>query len=160
MRISEKGMAILREFEQGPKGGFASVPYRDWAGHQTIGWGHRILNSERFDIPITALQADELLRADLDRFERAVSKCVRVPITQAMFDALVCFAFNVGSWNFHESTLLRLLNAGKYEGAAAQFERWDKATNPRTGEKEPLRGLTRRRLAERALFESGGILPT
>lgn len=34
---------------------------------------------------------------------------------------------------------------------------WNKATNPKTGKKEPLAGLTRRREAERELFLRDGV---
>jgi hypothetical protein len=60
----------------------------------------------------------------------------------------VSFAFNVGMGNVRSSTLLRLLNQGNYDGAAAQFGRWIKAGG------RVLRGLVRRRAAERALFTS------
>ena len=158
-RMSENGLALIHEFEQGPQGGMASMPYRDWAGVQTIGWGHAIKPGECFVMPLTAEQADALLREDVADFEGAVNRAVAVPLTQSMFDALVCFAFNVGAGNFAMSTLLRLLNQRYYAAAANQFGRWNKSTNPHTGKKEPLRGLTRKRGAEKALFESEGMTP-
>ena len=57
-----------------------------------------------------------------------------------MFDALVCFSFNVGLGALKGSTLLRLLNQHFYAAAAQQFDRWDKATDPKTGEKVSLSG--------------------
>ena len=42
MTPSQAALDLLHEFEQGPQGGMASVPYPDFAGHPTIGWGHRI----------------------------------------------------------------------------------------------------------------------
>ena len=157
MTPSQSALDLLREFEQGPQGGMASVPYKDFAGHWTIGWGHRILPRERFSNPLTAAQADDLLRSDLERFADGVNSLVTAPITQSMFDALVCFSFNVGLGALKGSTLLRLLNQHFYAAAAGQFERWDKATDPKTGEKVALRGLTRRRAAERVLFERDGF---
>lgn len=156
---SQAALDLIHEFEQGPHGGMASVPYRDFAGHQTIGWGHRILPNERFSHPITAAQADELLRSDLERFAAGVYSWVTAPITQSMFDALVCFSFNVGLGALKGSTLLRLLNQHFYAAAAQQFDRWDKATDPKTGEKVSLSGLRRRRRAERHLFERDGFQP-
>ena len=157
MTPSQAAIELLHEFEQGPQGGMASVPYKDLAGHWTIGWGHRILPRERFSNPLTAAQADDLLRSDLERFADGVNSLVTAPITQSMFDALVCFSFNVGLGALKGSTLLRLLNQHFYAAAAGQFERWDKATDPKTGEKVALRGLTRRRAAERVLFERDGF---
>ena len=96
---------------------------------------------------ITAEEAGEMMAADLLPFERDVSRLVKVPLEQCQFDALVCFAYNVGGGALASSTLLKLLNAGDYSGAAGQFSRWNKANG------KQLAGLTRRREAERALFE-------
>lgn len=159
MTQSQAALDLLHEFEQGPQGGMASVPYCDFAGHPTIGWGHRILPRERFSKPLTVAQSDDLLRSDLERFAAAVNSLVTAPITQSMFDALVCFAFNVGLGALKGSTLLRLLNQHFYAAAAQQFERWDKATDQKTGKKVSLAGLKRRRLAERRLFERDGFQP-
>jgi hypothetical protein len=99
---------------------------------------------------ITKEEAEKLLRKDVARFEDAVNSLVKVSLNQGQFDALVSFAFNLGSGALAESTLLRLLNAGDYEGAAAQFDRWVKAGAV------TLEGLVRRRNAEEALFRCGG----
>ena len=72
---------------------------------------------------------------------------VKVPLNENQHGALVSFTYNLGAGNLGSSTLLRKLNAGDYAGAAAEFPRWNKA-----GGKE-LAGLTRRRAAEKALFE-------
>ena len=147
MTPSRAALALLKHFEQGPNGGFAAQPYRDWAGHETIGWGHRMMPGESFPTPLSADAADALLHRDLDRFAHGVTAGVRVPLTTSMFDALCCFAFNLGTGKLLGSTLLRLLNESDYAGAADEFLRWNKAMNPKTGKKEPLAGLTRRREA-------------
>ena len=76
----------------------------------------------------------------------AVNVLVIVPLTQAEFDALVDFTFNLGAGNFRSSTMLKLLHAGNYHAAAGEFEKWD-----RCGGVE-LAGLLRRRQAEEAEF--------
>jgi lysozyme len=83
------------------------------------------------------------------QFERDVLKLVKVPLEQREFDALVSFAFNCGSGNLAKSTLLKKINAGDKDGAASEFLKWDRAGG------KVLRGLTRRRNAERALFSGG-----
>ena len=85
---SAAALDLIHEFEQGPQGGMASVPYRCPAGELTIGWGHVIREHERFTMPLTAAQADELLQQDLAQFAAGVNERVTVPLTQAMFDAL------------------------------------------------------------------------
>jgi lysozyme len=94
----------------------------------------------------TQEQADSRLDRDLARFATAVTRIVKVPVTENQRAALISFAFNVGARDLEESTLLRLLHQGRVEAAADQFKRWNKA-----GGKE-LAGLTTRRAAERDLF--------
>ena len=61
--------------------------------------------------------------------------------------------FNIGTGNFGDSTLLRLLNESDYNGAADQFPEWNKVTVD--GVKVPSAGLTKRRALERTLFLKG-----
>jgi lysozyme len=91
-------------------------------------------------------QAEDQLTIDLEKFESAVSRNVKVALTQNQFDALVSFTYNLGEGNLRSSTLLKLLNVGDYNGAAAQFLRWDKQAG------KPLPGLTKRRHQESLLF--------
>jgi len=95
---------------------------------------------------ITQEHADQLLSADLSRFESAVSSAVQVPLAQNQFDACISLCFNIGSGNFASSTLVRMLNAGETAGAADQFLRWNHTNG------QVLEGLTRRREAQRSLF--------
>ena len=141
MQISKVGLDLIKQFE-----GLYLNSYRCPAGIPTIGYGHTA--GVAMGQTITQQQADDYLRRDVRQFERAVSRQVTVPLTQGQFDALVSFAFNLGEGALAQSTLLRLLNAGDYAGAAAQFDRWNKAAG------RVLPGLVRRRAAERALFEA------
>lgn len=141
MQASKAGLDLIKQFE-----GLYLKAYRCPAGVPTIGYGHTA--GVAMGQTVTQQQADDYLRRDVRQFERAVSRLVRVPLTQGQFDALVSFAFNLGEGALAQSTLLRLLNAGDYAGAAAQFERWNKAGG------RVLPGLVRRRAAERALFEA------
>lgn len=141
MQISKAGLDLIKQFE-----GLYLKAYRCPAGVPTIGYGHTA--GVAMGQTITQQQADDYLRRDVRQFERAVARLVTVPLTQGQFDALVSFAFNLGDGALAQSTLLRLLNAGDYAGAAAQFDRWNKAGG------RVLPGLVRRRAAERALFEA------
>lgn len=75
---------------------------------------------------------------------------VKVRLNQNQFDALVSFVFNVGVYGFRDSSLLHLLNEGKYDDAANEFLRWNKV---RVGNRYVVsEGLGRRRRLERLLF--------
>lgn len=113
----------------------------------TIGWGSTYPGLKLGDT-ITQKRADELLAERLaDEFEPGIhAMLVRTP-TQLQFDAMVCWAYNVGVGAARQSTLIRMFNAGAANSAVAeQFPRWDKAAG------KSMWGLRRRRAAERALF--------
>ena len=95
---------------------------------------------------ITQEQADEYLVNDVAYSAKAVNQMVSGKITQNQFDALVSFAFNLGTGNLRNSTLLKKLNKDDFENAANEFLKWDMASG------HQMAGLTRRRKAERALF--------
>lgn len=139
MKTSQKGIDLIKKFE-----GCRLEAYRCPAGVWTIGYGHTKGVQER--MKITQAQAEEFLREDLRVYEQAVERCVKVPLSQNQFDALVSFCYNCGGEALRTSTLLRLLNESKYSEAAGQFLRWNKAGG------KVLAGLTRRREEERALF--------
>lgn len=124
--------------------------YRCPAGVWTIGYGHTggVLPGDVVD----EAEADRLLVEDLTIAADAVRRLVRVPLAEHELGALVSFTMNVGTKAFANSTLRRKLNAGDRAGAANEFERWDKATDPKTQEKVVLAGLTTRRKWERNLF--------
>lgn len=141
MTLSPAGLALIKRFE-----GLRLEAYRCSAGVLTIGYG----STGKHVTPgmkITEAEAEDLLLKDVARFERGVSERIQVPVTQGQFDAMCCLAFNIGLAAFGKSTLLRLLNASQYSKAGAEFDRWTRAG----GKKLP--GLTKRRAAERALFE-------
>jgi lysozyme len=143
MDISPKGIALIAEFE-----GCKLDAYKCSAGVNTIGWGHT--GSVNMGDKITQQEADELLRADLQKFVDGVNAAVHVDLTQGQFDALVSFTFNCGMGNFKASTLLKMINAGSQAAAGPQLLRWDRAAGKR------LAGLARRRQAELTLYNSVG----
>ena len=139
MQISQHGIDLIKRFE-----GCSLKAYRCPAGVLTIGYGHT--NKVLADDVITQEEAETLLKKDLIIHCNNVSKLVRAPLNQNQFDALVSFEYNVGYGNFSGSSLLRLLNARDYKGAAEQFDRWIYAG------KTVLQGLVNRRKAEKELF--------
>ena len=126
--------------------GLSLEPYKDSAGLWTIGYGH--MTEERHE-PITQAQAEAYLVEDVKIASKAVDRYVNVPLDQWEFDALTCFVFNIGQGNFRNSTLLKLLNEGKYAAVPNQLRLWVYAGGKK------LRGLVRRREAEAYLFYFG-----
>lgn len=149
MITSEKGIRLIKQFEgcrltAYPDPGTGGDPW-------TIGygWTHPVDGKPvKPGMTIDQETADRLLKTGLVSYENDVLKLVRVKLTQGQFDALVSFAYNVGSRALSTSTLLKKLNAGDIKGAADEFLRWNKA-----GGKE-MPGLTKRRKAEREVFLS------
>lgn len=139
MDVSPRGLKLIQEYE-----GLRLHAYQDSVGVWTIGYGST--KGVQPGDEITEAQAIELLAADVDRHADGVRRAVNVTLNQNQFDSLVSLVFNIGIGAFQRSTLLRKLNAGDYQGAAEEFLRWRYA-----GGKE-LRGLVRRREAERAMF--------
>ena len=144
MKTSSNGTSLIKEFE-----GFMASAYLCPAKVWTIGIGTTVypngLKVKKGD-KCTQEQALEYLQHDLKSFEKTVNDLVKVPLSQNQFDALVSLSYNIGSGAFKNSTLLKKLNANDYAGAADQFPRWNK------GGGKVLKGLVRRRNAERALF--------
>ena len=83
----------------------------------TIGYGHTA--GVRMGQTINGLQAEVYLRADMGTAAEQVDKLVKVPLTDRQRGALTSFVFNLGAGALQTSTLLRLLNQGDYDGAAA-----------------------------------------
>ena len=137
--ISDTGLALIKRFE-----GLRLQAYKDPVGVVTIGYGHT--KTARLGQQISEADAEALLRQDIEEFEHCVRQVVQVPIEQHQFDALVSFAFNLGCGALGRSTLLDKLNDFDYSGAANELPRWNRAGN------RVLRGLVRRRAAERDLF--------
>lgn len=138
MRTSNK--QIVKDAE-----GLRLEAYLCPAGVWTIGYGHTGTDVWP-GLVITEKWAESLLERDLRTFEAYVSGYVKVDLTQDQFDALVSFVYNIGAEAFKNSTMLKKLNAGDYEGAAKEFPRWNKSKG------KVLPGLVKRREAERKLF--------
>lgn len=142
-RVSKAGIDLIHSFESCRLSAYpdpGSVDGHPW----TIGWGSTGPGIAK-GLVWTQEQADARFAADLGRFEKGVALMAPVT-TQNQFDALVSFAYNVGLAALNDSTLLRLHKAGNYAAAKDQFSRWDK------NDGKVMKGLTRRRAAEAALY--------
>lgn len=149
MKVSERGLNIIKEYEQGPEGGAALESYLCSSHKWTIGWGHT--KGVGPGMHATEAQCKQWLREDTRWVEEAINKYVAVPLSQNQFDALFALVFNIGAPQFVTSTLRRKLNDGDYAGAADEFPKWNKSNGA------VLNGLIRRRADERNLFLSGSL---
>lgn len=131
---------IIKEYE-----GVRLQAYIGPGGHWLIGYGHKATAFE--GRTITAQKAEDILRADLNKFEAAVKRLVNVPINHNQFSALVCLSYNIGSGNFARSTLLRELNQSNYTEASDQFKVW-RMVNGKINQHQ-----VKRRAVEKALFD-------
>ena len=145
MDVTGAGLGIIQSNEK-----FVNHVYDDGFGYLTIGWGHKLQPGESFGT-ITQQQGDDLLRQDVAIAVNAVNSSVKVPLTQAMFDALVSYAFNWGVGNFKASSTLQYLNSGDYQRAADRMRVY-----PITSGGQRAGGLVTRRQQEANLFLSQG----
>jgi lysozyme len=158
MNVSPKAIDMIKHHE-----GVRQKPYQCPARLWTIGVGHvmypeqgklKLEDRNAFqtrpeDMRIYPMQeVDDILKLDLQRFERGVERFCPVPLTQGMFDGLVSFSFNVGLGTLQRSTLRQKVLRGDKEGAAEELLKYCMAGG------KILKGLQNRRIDERALFLS------
>lgn len=139
LTYSKDGLRLTELFE-----GDVLTAYQDQRGLWTIGYGHTA--GVHPGQTISRQEAEQYLAEDIRAAASFVNKAVEVKLTQAQFDALVDFAFNVGITNLRNSTLLKEINEGRFPEALAQFDLWDHCGGVVNA------GLLRRRRAEVAEF--------
>ena len=137
LKTGQAGISLIKKYE-----GCRLDAYKCPAGVWTIGYGHT--GDVKQGQKISQAQADALLLADLAKFEKNVNTYNgRYGWTQNEFDALVSFAFNLGS--------IDQLTAGgtrSRDVIAGKMLLYNKASGT------VLSGLTKRRQEEQALFLS------
>jgi lysozyme len=141
MNISKEGLALIKKFE-----GCELKAYRCPANVLTIGYG--VTKGVTEDMEITQQEADEMLAGELIEYTEYINNMVKVALNQGQFDALTAWIYNLGPTNFKDSTLLRVLNEGRYNEVPQEIKRWNKANG------QVLNGLIKRREAEALLFQS------
>lgn len=147
-RINAEGLKLIKQWE-----GLKLSAYKDVAGVWTIGYGSTGPHVTP-GLEISQEEAERLLVKDLDRFERAVDRLVKVPLSANQFAALVSFAFNVGEGKkgFATSALLKKLNAGNYDAVPGELAKWVNAGGKK------VEGLVNRRAAESGLWAKGSFV--
>ena len=139
MKTGPKGIKLIISFE-GCRLTAYQCPARVW----TIGYGHTgTVDGKAIcaGMKITSAKAMELLQDDLEKFEKLVAKYPKYKFTQNEFDAMVSFAYNLGSID-----KLTANGTRSKEVIADKLLAYNKANGV------ALKGLTKRRKAERALF--------
>lgn len=147
--ISRHGLGLIKQFE-----GCRLKAYRDTVGVWTIGFGTtRIAGMPvKPGLTITQAEAELLLQHQAEEHLAQALESIEpdVYLSQNQIDALASFVYNVGVGAFRDSTLLKMLNRKQTANEVAdQFLRWTKAGG------KNLRGLVKRRNAERSLFLEG-----
>lgn len=149
MKIGEKGLALIKEFE-----GWYSKPYLDPVGIATIGYGftYYLPGRKKVTLKDKALgkaEGEVMLKDILGNYENDVKRLVKKPLNQNQFDALVSFTYNLGGTNLSQSTLLKKVNKNPNDPSiATEFMKWVNAGG------KPFNGLIRRRKAESELYFS------
>lgn len=139
--MNGKGIMLIKKFE-----GCKLKAYKDAVGILTIGWGHTGPDVH-VGQTISEREAEWLLKTDLLRFEIAVGNLVTSAVSQNQFDALVSFAYNLGTGTLKKSTLLKKVNSNPDDPTIAdEFGKYVYAG------KKKLPGLIARRIAESALY--------
>lgn len=146
MRISEKGLTLIKQFE-----GFRAKPYLDSAGIPTIGFGTTYYptgkNVTLADPEVTRQQAAEYLKAHIDTITGPVLSQLPAGLNQNQVDALISFVYNLGLGKFKGSTLLKKIQANHYDPSIrGEFGKWVRAAGVE------LVGLKKRREAEADLY--------
>lgn len=141
--VGAAGLALIKNFEGCRLKAYKPVPTEKY---WTIGWGHYGPDVQEGQT-ITQAQADAMLTADCQRFADAVDNSAYCPLTAQLNanqrDALISFTFNCGA-----GCLKTLCKGRTLPQICAAMALYDKSGG------KPLAGLTRRRKAEQALFNT------
>ena len=146
MKLNENGYNLICEFE-----GLKLKPYLCSARISTIGYGNTYYpNGKRvtlLDDAITKEYAFEIFKTIADKFAKRVDEMVKTELTQNQFNALVSFAYNVGTGAFATSTLLKKVNNNPNDVAIKnEFLKWVRAN------KKVIQGLVNRRNKEVLIY--------
>ena len=155
MSINKDALDLIKEFE-----GFRAKAYLDKIANPplwTVGYGTTARAGvgivPRSGMKISEAEATEYLQKAVDKFAAQIAPKITAPINSNEFGAFVSLAYNIGPGAFGKSSALRKFNAGDKRGAADAILLWNKAGG------KVVKGLVRRREAERALFLTPAHIP-
>ncbi|AHJ77019.1 lysozyme [Kosakonia sacchari] len=137
LKTSPQGLALIADLE-----GCRLRPYQCSAGVWTSGIGHTAGVVPTRDI--SEKEAASNLVADVLQVERRLAQCAPLAMPPQVYDAVVSFAFNIGSGAACRSTLVYFLNKKQWRQACNQLPRWVFIDGVRN------QGLENRRQRERA----------
>lgn len=150
MKIDKYGEKLIKNFESCKLTAYKADKSEKY---YTIGWGHYGADVKK-GMKISKTTAEKLFDNDIKYFENCVNSCLKVKVTQSMFNALVSFTYNVGYGAFKNSTLLKYVNKKQFKKASNEFKKWNKCGG------KVLNGLVKRRLLEKTEFERQGLAPS
>ena len=150
MNINQATIDLVKRFE-----GLRLNSYKDPVGIWTIGYGTTTAAGVGVSVgagmEITEDQAEEYLRRAMGKFSEQILPHMKRMPTENQFGAMLSLTYNIGPTAFRKSTCIRRFNSGDIEGAAEALTWFNKAGG------KVLRGLVRRRAAERELFLSDDV---
>lgn len=154
MKLDTSGYNLIKSFE-----GLRLSPYKCSAGVPTIGYGNTVypngVKVTMKDKAITEAYANEMFQITANLFARDVSGLIKSKVNQNQFNALVSFAYNVGTdidaddipEGLGDSTLLKKVNANPNDSLIAkEFLKWNRANG------KVVSGLIKRRKKEAELY--------
>ena len=146
MTTSPNGIIMIQTFE-----GLKLNAYEDVVGVDTIGYGSTYYqdgSKVKLGQSITKSEAEALLKHSLKQFEGNVLALLNgIKVNQNQFDALVSFAYNLGTGALAKSMLLKKIKVNHNDPTiAAEFTKWVMGGGVR------LTGLVRRRKKEAELY--------
>lgn len=142
MKASQKGVDLIKSFE-----GLRLTSYLDSVQVWTIGYGSTMYeNGSKIKIGdiINQAAAERLLMWEVNNKSVPIENLI---VNQNQFDALVCFAYNLGVGALLKSTLLKKVKANPNDVTIRdEFMKWVNAGG------KPLAGLVKRRKKEAELY--------
>lgn len=147
--INEESLSLIKYFE-----GFRSKPYLCSANVPTIGFGSTFykdgtrvtLHDRPIDISVATDLLDYTIRTSF--LPSVLNLCPILANYPCRLGAIVSFTYNLGASNLKISTMRKRINEKRWEEAANELLKWNKASG------KVNKGLQIRRNAEKALFLS------